>query len=103
MIDIQLLRNNPDKIKESAAAKGYDVSVVAKVIEADNAWRETLQKVEHLRAERNKVAKERNIEEGKRIKQELQQLEPELEKLEVSVNELLNQIPNPPNESAPRG
>src|SRR3989344_7045334 len=103
MIDIQLLRSNPEKIKEGAAAKGYDASVVAKVIEADNAWRETLQKVEHLRAERNKVAKERNIEEGKRIKQELQKLEPELEKLEEEVNALVNQIPNLPDDNAPRG
>lgn len=90
-------------MKIGVSAKGYDTSVVDNVINLDSKWRKLLQRVEQLRADRNKVAKERNIEEGKRIKAELQVLGPELTKLEEDVNNLLNQIPNLPDDSAPRG
>lgn len=103
MINIQLLRDNPELVKEGASSKGYDVSIVDKALQADSKWREALKKVEELRGERNKAAKERNIEEGKRIKSELQDLEPELEKLESEVTALLHQIPNPPDKTAPIG
>jgi seryl-tRNA synthetase len=103
MVDINLVRDNPDKVKEGAISKGYDASVVDKVLEKDSEYREVLQKVENLRAEKNKAAKDRNIEEGKRIKNELKSLEPELENAENEVNNLLNQIPNPPDEKAPKG
>ena len=76
MVDINLLRGDPEKVKAGVLAKGYDALIIDKAIEADKKYREALQKVEQLRANRNKVAKERNIEEGKRIKQELQKLEP---------------------------
>lgn len=103
MINIQLLRDDPETVKEGAMAKGYDGAIVDKAIEADNKWREVLKKVEDLRGERNKAAKEKNIEEGKRIKGELQALEPELAKAEEEVTALLNQIPNLPDERVLKG
>lgn len=103
MVDITLVRDNPDHFKKATESKGYDPEIVSRVLEADREYRGVLQKAETLRAERNKAAKERNIEGGKRIKTELQKLEPELEELENKVNELLNEIPNPPDESAPVG
>ena len=103
MINIQLLRDDPDRIKEGTVAKGYDPAVVDRVLEADKNYREVLQKVESLRAERNKFAKDKNIEEGKRVKGELKGLEPELTKAEEEVNSLISEIPNLPDGSAPRG
>lgn len=103
MVDIQLVRDNPDLVKSGVASKGYDVSMVDRVLEVDKNYREKLQKVESLRSERNKAAKEKNIEEGKRIKIELQALDQDLEKLSTDVSVLLNQIPNLPSDKAPRG
>ena len=103
MVDIQLLRDNPEEVKQGVLAKGYDVALIDKVLDADKNWKEILQKVEHLRADRNKAAKERDIEAGKKIKKELQGLEPKLEKLESVVSELLNQIPNLPDKTSPIG
>lgn len=103
MIDAQLLRDNPQKVKAGVVAKGYDVGLVDEAIDTDNKWREVLKKVEDLRRQRNKVAKEKNVDEGKRIKEELKKLEPELDKLEEELIKLLNQIPNLPDESAPLG
>jgi len=53
--------------------------LVDEVLKLDQQKREVLQKVETLRAERNKIGKE-NIERGKQIKTELGGLEEELKK-----------------------
>src|SRR3989344_8673626 len=103
MINIQLLRDNPEKVKDGAMAKGYDVKIIDDALKADATWREALRRVEELRAERNKAAKEKDIQKGKEIKSALKSVEPQLEELENKVNELLNQIPNLPDDSAPRG
>lgn len=103
MIDIQFLRDNPDKVKEGIAAKQYDPSIVDEVLHLDEQRRDLIQKVQDLRTERNKVAKERDIERGKQIKEELQQLEPELDETEKKFEETLNQIPNMPLAGVPVG
>lgn len=103
MINIQTLRDNPDLVKKGVEAKGYKVDIVDQALDADNAWREALQKVEELRADRNAAAKDKNIEKGKEIKQALGEIEPKLQKLEEVAQELLNKIPNLPDKSAPLG
>src|SRR3990167_4525857 len=89
MIDIELLRGDPEKVKKGVADKQFDVSLIDKALQLDKKRRERLQEVENLRANRNKFAKEKNIEEGKRVKAELQKLEPHLEEAEKSFNEVL--------------
>lgn len=95
MLDIQIIRDNPEKVKKGVADKNYDPTLVDKVLELDKAKRELLGGIEKLRAERNKFAKEKNIEEGRRVKIELQKLEPDLEKVEEEYMELLKKLPNP--------
>lgn len=103
MIDINLIRDDIEKVKAGVAKKNYDTGVVDRVLELDKKRLEILQKVENLRRDRNVVAKEQNIERGKEIKEELKKLEPELESAESEVNTLLNEIPNLPLESVPEG
>ena len=103
MIDIELLRGDPEKVKKGVADKQFDVSLIDKALQLDKKRRERLQEVENLRANRNKFAKEKNIEEGKRVKAELQKLEPHLEEAEKSFNEVFNQIPNSPLPQVPVG
>ncbi|WP_296647492.1 serine--tRNA ligase [Rhodoluna sp.] len=57
MIDLNLLRDNPDAIKASQRARGNDESIVDQAIEADATWRRCLQEFENLRAEQNAAAK----------------------------------------------
>jgi seryl-tRNA synthetase len=94
MLDIKYIQDNPDKVQKAAQDKSVNVDI-GKVLDTDREYREILQKVEELRAERNRVAKERNIERGKEIKGELDGLESRLKELETSRNELLFSIPNP--------
>jgi seryl-tRNA synthetase len=95
MIDIQLLRSDPEKLKKAVADKQMDPTLVDKTLKLDEERKILLQEVEDLRAERNKVAKLKNIEKGKEIKKKLQELEPKLEKAEKEFTEVFFQIPNP--------
>ncbi len=103
MIDIELLRTDPERVKKGVADKQFDVSLVDKALELDKKYRDILVRVERLRADRNKFAKEKKIEEGKRVKEELQKLEPELEKSYQEFLEVFTQIPNLPIPSVPKG
>lgn len=94
MVDIKKLREQPDYFKKATENKQRDPLLVDKVLEIDSQKRELLQKVETLRAERNKLGKE-DIERGKKLKDELGKLEEELKTLETSLKEVLWKIPNP--------
>ena len=96
MISIQLIRTEPDKVKDGIAKKNYDPTVVDAVLEADKLRLDLLQKVEDLRKARNEISKKPTPEEiakAKQIKEELQQLEPQLEEAEVKFKSLLLEIP----------
>jgi seryl-tRNA synthetase len=103
MIDIQTLRDDQEWLKQKVADKGFDPTLVDQALEFDEKRRELIAKVESLRAERNKVSKDRNIERGKAIKVELQELEPALEKIEMEFSEIFNRIPNPALPGVPVG
>lgn len=57
VIDLQLLRDNPDVIRESQRARGASVELVDEAIEADRARREAIVTFESLRAEQNAFGK----------------------------------------------
>ncbi len=57
MIDPQLLRDEPDVIKASQAARGASVDVVDQAVEADQARRAAITAFEALRAEQNAFGK----------------------------------------------
>jgi len=94
MIDLKKLRENPDYFRKAAENKQRDPLLVDKVLELDAQKREILQKVEVLRAERNKLGKE-DIGRGKEIKAELQRIETDLSRVDEALNEVLWKLPNP--------
>lgn len=57
MIDLNLLRDNPQAIKASQRARGADETLVDSAAAADSAWRKALQDFESLRAEQNASSK----------------------------------------------
>jgi len=103
MIDIQTLRDNPEGIKVKVTEKGFDPVLVDQALELDRQRRELIAEVESLRAERNVAAKEKNIEQGKKIKSRLQEIEPDLEKIEREFLDVFNRIPNPALPGVPLG
>ena len=103
MVDITDLRENPDKYRKATSAKQRDPKVVDEFLSLDGDRRKILGEVEALRAERNKAAKEKNIEVGKKIKGKLQELEPKLKDIEGKYVEALYKIPNLFSEDTPEG
>ena len=103
MIDINLIRENPEEVKKAVVAKKLDVSVVDEVISLDEKRRSLIKETEDLRAQKNKYAGEKNIEEGKRVKEELKKKEPELKRIENEFRETLYRIPNIIAPDVPQG
>jgi len=110
MIDIQLLREDPEKYKTAAQQKGYQVEI-DKLLGLDNERTKLLQQVEALRQNRNNNAAKMKggkpdqtlIEAGKKIKQELVGCEDKLKQLEDEWLKILKQIPNLPLQDVPVG
>lgn len=110
MIDIQILRDNPELIKQKSAEKKVDVEI-DRVFSLDIQYRELLQQVEQLRAQKNEVSAQMKngqpnqelIDQGKQIKVELSDREELLAKSKVELDVLLNAIPNPHFDNVPVG
>ncbi|MCG8329461.1 MAG: serine--tRNA ligase [Chitinophagales bacterium] len=113
MIDINLIRNNIDIIKESLQNRGIDSTIAEEVLQLDTERRKYLVEVEQLRQERNvKSAAVKNasseeresiIKEVINIKTEITALNSRLEEIEEARNRLMSSIPNIPDASVPIG
>ena len=57
MIDLKILRENPDAIRHSQKVRGEDVSVVDQLLAADALSRTALSEFETIRAEQNALSK----------------------------------------------
>ncbi|MFW9829265.1 MAG: serine--tRNA ligase [Candidatus Thorarchaeota archaeon] len=67
MLDIELFRNNLDKIIESEKKRFKDPSIAEKVLEYDVKWRAILQELQELQKQRNELSIQ--IGELKKLKQ----------------------------------
>jgi seryl-tRNA synthetase len=104
MIDLREARERPDEMRAALARKGA-ADVFDELLGADAAVREVQPRVEELRAARKIKGKPtpEQLEDLERIKQELQTLEEQLAAAEVRRKELLDRVPNPPDEATPDG
>jgi seryl-tRNA synthetase len=104
MIDLRAARNDPDSFRAALARKGA-AEVFDALLEADRAVREIQPRAEELRAARKLKGKPtpEQLEELERVKTELQSLEQQLAAAEARRKELLDRVPNPPDESVPDG
>jgi seryl-tRNA synthetase len=116
VIDIKLLRDNPDHVRERLAARGGgDDAKVSPILELDARLRQAL--AESLKAARNRVSKEigalmaqKKADEAEARKKEtrdigdrIKQLDQVVADTEVARDELLIQLPNLPHSSVPLG
>jgi len=102
MLDIKLIREQPDLVKTGISKKGYDPKLVDVVLELDEKKRQLMFKAESLRADRNKITKDQ-ITEGKKIKDDLKLIEPQLAEIDKQFQEALNLVPNLPSDDVPIG
>ncbi len=130
MIDIRALREDPDRFREGARLKRIGVDI-DRLLELDAAKRELGAKVENLRAEQKRLAKETGPQIGKLsgqlkkaggedragleaeiaalksrpgvLKEEIHTIEAEMAAVEPELTALLLQVPLPPDADVPVG
>jgi len=102
MLDINFIRENVEKVKQSVVDRKADVDL-DRLLNLDSQRRDLIQKVDSLRARRNEAARKRDKGEGERVKKELQDLARVLGEVEKEWNELMLQVPNILLDEVPRG
>ncbi len=118
MIPIQLLRSNPDFVKEGLTKKHFkELSVVDEILSIDEERRQVQKKMDDLLALQNQAAKqigglmkEGKKEEAESVKQQVagwkadtEVLKQNLAELELRQEGLLVRLPNLPHASVPEG
>ena len=114
MIDVKLLRESPEKVREAIARKKFKVDI-DKVIELDTVRREKITEAEKARAEQ-KLANQamaqlqkgspeflEKVAEMKLVAAKAKELEAEAKTADQSFHEAFLEIPNLPDESVPTG
>src|SRR5919198_6559679 len=104
MIDLRAARRDPETFRTALARKGAG-DLFDELLEADRAVREVQPRVEELRAARKVKGKPtpEQRRELEKVKGELQSLEQQLTAAEARRKELLDRVPNPPDEATPDG
>lgn len=110
MLDIRFIRENPERVQEAAAQKGYKVNI-AELLSADESRRELQVKADELRTQRNEIAGQMKggkpapelVEQGRVIKTELAEVEDHLRVADETFVALLKAVPNMPLDEVPVG
>ncbi len=119
MLDIKLIRENPELVKENMRKKFQDskLNLVDEVFELDAKYRQTKTRADELRGLRNKLSKQigvlmgqKKFDEAEAIKKQVQELAVELTEIEASEEPLQQEIrqrmlviPNIIDETVPLG
>jgi seryl-tRNA synthetase len=114
MLDINLIRTQPDVVRQALKNRCEEMSALDGILTLDVQRREILKQSEQLRATRNTVSKEigkmrdaasreAKIAEMRGVGDQIAALEPELKQVEAQLDELVMTIPNIPDPRIPVG
>ncbi len=117
MLDVKLLRENPDVIRKDLRKRGWldKLPLVDEASAADSEWRQAKKRVDDLRHAQNKLTAEiaalkkagkdpkEKLAEVKGIPEEIASLEKRAQELQARVREILMSLPNILHESVPVG
>ncbi|MBI2888828.1 MAG: serine--tRNA ligase [Candidatus Liptonbacteria bacterium] len=102
-MDINFLRNEPERVKKGIAAKNADQGLVDRFLALDAEWRSITAELDGLRADQKKLSKERNREQGAKNKESIKKLEAAVRELEGKREDVWMHIPNLSSEDTPVG
>jgi seryl-tRNA synthetase len=113
MLDLKLIRQQPDVVRAALQARGADESLVDRILEGDRRRRDLLQAIEALRSEQKRESaeiarlkgaeQEGRIAAARRLSDRLQVQEAALRGVEEDLDPLLRTLPNLPHASVPVG
>ena len=115
MLDINFIRNNPDKVKQAIALKHENAASIDQILEVDTQRRAMIHACEQLKSKRNEKSKEVSelkkkgqdasqiIEETKKIGDDIKSIEEKQKELDSQITNLMLRIPNIPAADVPIG
>lgn len=114
MLDIRILRNEPERIREALKKRNNDLDITP-AIELDIARREILTEVEKKKAQQNEISKKIPqmkkagedtapiFAEMKELSNEIKEDDEKVRELDAKLRDFMLRIPNIPNDSCPVG
>ena len=111
MLDIRYIRENADRVQESAKNKGYNDVSIAHLLDTDEQRRQLQQQVDELRTQRNEIASQMKggkpapelVEKGRSLKGKIAELESELHDVDADFQAQMDAVPNVTLEDVPLG
>ncbi|MCD2137966.1 serine--tRNA ligase [Salinicoccus halitifaciens] len=115
MLDIKLIRQDTEMVKEKVTKRGMDAGVIDEILKLDAERRDLIQKTEELKSRRNKVSgeiaqKKKNkedaedvIKEMRDVGEEIKQIDNRLNEVEDKFHDLMSGIPNLIHDDVPEG
>jgi len=114
VLDINLIREQPERVREALIARQNDPAPVDQILELDQRRRSLIQEVEQLKAERNAVSKEigklkdpaerdARIEAMRLVGERIGMLDEQLRAVEGKLEAVVAGIPNLPDPRTPYG
>ena len=113
MLDVNIIRQEPEKIRKMLKERNYSDDILNEFIRADNEWRRLTDKNNSLRKQRNDVSqlisslkgneKTQKIEEMRLVSDEIKNIDAKLAELDAIRESCVLEIPNIPHHSVPVG
>ncbi|MHC4131463.1 MAG: serine--tRNA ligase [Planctomycetota bacterium] len=112
MIDIKEIRENPERFAKAAKDKKFDIDI-DKLLEVDAKLKEARQKLQDISTSKNSIGKsipklsgdekEKALAQLAELKSDEGKLDEKIKELQPVFDELIMQVPQPPDEEVPVG
>lgn len=115
MLDIKMIRQETDLVKEKVTKRGMDPAVIDEILNLDQERRDLIKQTEELKSRRNKVSgeiaqKKKNKEDAEDVIKEMRDVGEEIKQIDARLNEVkekfhdeMSGIPNLIHEDVPEG
>ncbi len=115
MLDIKMIRQETDLVKEKVTKRGMDPAVIDEILNLDQERRDLIKQTEELKSRRNKVSgeiaqKKKNKEDAEDVIKEMRDVGEEIKQIDSRLNEVkekfhdeMSGIPNLIHEDVPEG
>lgn len=115
MLDVKWLRANAETAKGKLLSRGVSPDLIAKFLDIDSRWRESLVEADRLKQKRNAASEEigklkkqgqdttLKQQEVRTIGEQIKKLDEEIASLEEESRQILLELPNIPHDTVPIG
>lgn len=113
MLDIDLIRNDPDRVRASLRNRNYSEQLLDEFLRIDGEWRKLIDEGNRLKYDRNRASeaipklkgeeKQKVIAEMRQVSERIKQIDASIIEMEAARAEVVLNIPNVPDASVPVG